>query len=634
MIVVTPRSRFLLCAAVGAAAGTMYALSPMTVIFFATVVALLYWTGHGLAPEERRWVVGVVAIAALLRLLAVAAMFLAADQHKIPFFSMFGDEAQARVKGLWLRNIAWGIPIEPVAFNSAFDPYGDSGFVNVAALLQLIVGAAPYGLQLFNSLIYLTSAVVLHRATRREYGRAPAFAALVFLLFTPSLFIWSVSALKEPMYYLLSALIVVCTIGMIRATSWRTRMLAGAGAILLLWPTATIRSGAFVMPAASLAGGLAAWALVRKPRLFAVAALALLVGVGPILARDTTRQRALHLFRLVVQVHWGSAITPGHGYKLLDESLYNDRTNGPGNLDDEQAARFVIRGLVSFFTMPWPWQARSPSEEAYIPQQMIWYATMILAIVGLAVGLRRHFVFTAVVASNVIAGAILLSLTNGNIGTLVRMRDMVTPMLVLLAGLGACTVGRWATRSTLVAAAPSGLAIPTLTSHRRMSAMQRAWSGSHTRAIVSTSLVWVVFRPVVRALARAVVFLSTGRVSEGHALDYSRLIAVVRRQWLVRAVEYLAPCVRRWWNSSRLHSIVVRLTHGDDRGLEHRVRLAGWVIVTGAAANALLLPFSTSPSPLGQPIAAVAAGVGLVCIWSSQSIARAWQHRRLAHTRA
>jgi hypothetical protein len=635
-----PLSTALVGTALGLALGTVYSLSPMTVIVFAGIGALLLWTARALPPEERRWVVGVVGLAILLRIVTVAGVFMAADHDKIPYFSMFGDEAQTRTRSLWLRNIAWGIPIDPVYFKSAFNSYGFSGFAYVGAALQLLVGEAPYGLQLLNILVYLTTALLLHRVTRTEYGRVPAFAVLAILLFVPSLFIWSVSALKEPTYYLLNALVVVCTIRMIRATSWRTRGLAGAAAILLLWPAAMMRGGGFVAPAASLVAGAVAWTLVRRPRLFALAALALLVAAAPASTRDRARRYAVEYIRPAAQYHRGSATSPGHGYRLLDESFYHHVNFSQRlEIDEDQAARFLFRALVGFFTIPWPWQATSLTEAVYVPQQMLWYVLVMLAIIGLGVGLRRHIVFTAVIASNVIAGTLLLSVTNGNIGTLVRIRDMLTPMIIVLAGLGGCAVARWVTRPApgAVSAVPPFMEADSAADRApapavtppRFPAARRAWIDSRARALLSTSLIGRLAGFSVRGVAAVVIFLFKGRVPEGAPLDYSGLVAVARRQWLVRNIQRLAPRLRKAWDASHAGRMLAAARIGDDAdGLARRVSLIGWTAVIGAGTYALLQRFTTTPAPLGPEIAALAAGLGLICMLAARSLSRAWLYRR------
>ena len=55
---------------------------------------------------------------------------------------------------------------------------------------------------MINSACYLAGALVLFRFVRPAFGGVAALAGLAVMLFTPSLFMWSISALKEPSYTL------------------------------------------------------------------------------------------------------------------------------------------------------------------------------------------------------------------------------------------------------------------------------------------------------------------------------------------------------------------------------------------------------------------------------------------------
>ena len=53
-----PRSAIGWCALFGVFTGCMYALSPITVVFLASIAVLLRWTARRLSVRERPWVVG------------------------------------------------------------------------------------------------------------------------------------------------------------------------------------------------------------------------------------------------------------------------------------------------------------------------------------------------------------------------------------------------------------------------------------------------------------------------------------------------------------------------------------------------------------------------------------------------
>jgi hypothetical protein len=91
-------------------------------------------------------------------------------------------------------------------------------------------------------------------------------------------------------------------------------------------------------------------------------------------------------------------------------------------------------------TVPAPWQLSSTTALAFLPELVLWYLMVLLAPVGVAAGLRRDPWVTFLLAGYVCVGAVIISLPSGNIGTFIRMRDMVVPFVACLSALGACVV--------------------------------------------------------------------------------------------------------------------------------------------------------------------------------------------------
>ncbi len=83
------------------------------------------------------------------------------------------------------------------------------------------------------------------------------------------------------------------------------------------------------------------------------------------------------------------------------------------------------------------------SELILVPQQVAWYLMVPLALVGVVAGLRRDVLVTLLLVSYIVVAAVPISLSNGNIGTLVRHRDTVVPFIVWLSGLGAVSLTGW-----------------------------------------------------------------------------------------------------------------------------------------------------------------------------------------------
>ncbi|HEX4913620.1 MAG TPA: hypothetical protein VFV51_06675, partial [Vicinamibacterales bacterium] len=108
----TGRSRALTAVLAGGVLGLAYTLSPLTVLSLAALAAVVVRAGRGLTEVETRWYWTLIAVAILVRLGAIAVLFLSADDLR-PFASFFGDEHLYKSRTVWLRNIGQGISMSP-----------------------------------------------------------------------------------------------------------------------------------------------------------------------------------------------------------------------------------------------------------------------------------------------------------------------------------------------------------------------------------------------------------------------------------------------------------------------------------------------------------------------------------------
>ncbi len=421
-----------------AAAAVVCLLSPLTLWFAFAIVATVGWLVRGLDPAERRWVVGIVAVAVALRLAAIGGLFLSADHARVPFASLFGDEEYFIKRSLWLRNVSLGIPVHMFDLEYAFEPNGSSSFVYLLAAIQAIVGPAPYGLHLLSVVFYVAGVLMLYRVARPSFGRAPSLCGLVVLLFLPSLFAWSIAVLKEPPFIFLSAIALTLAVVVVRTSSWVTRSIAIVGIVLVAAALQTLRAdgGTFVVTATLV--GLLLGFVAARPRLLVGALVAVPIAAALVLRVPDMQLRAYTALQRAVRQHWGAVVvSPGLGYKLLDERFYSD-LDVASDLRAGEAARFLARGAVSFVAFPLPWQAESRATAAYIPEQVVWYAIVALVLVGIATAFRRDPQLAALLTAYAALLAVGAAFTDGNIGTLVRHRGLTLPYLVWFGGVGAC----------------------------------------------------------------------------------------------------------------------------------------------------------------------------------------------------
>src|SRR5262249_55044228 len=143
------------------------------------------------------------------------------------------------------------------------------------------------------------------------------------------------------------------------------------------------------------------------------------------------------------KTHTGHVFTVGHAYKLLDAGFYVNPTTpaaSPLLLTRDEAARYVVRAAVSFLVVPVPWQLQSTRELAYLPEQLGWYVLLALVpVCGLA-AFRRDPLVACLLVGYALPTAVALALTNGNVGTLLRLRGLVIPYVMSISAVGVAVV--------------------------------------------------------------------------------------------------------------------------------------------------------------------------------------------------
>jgi len=435
--VTTSASRGLTIAAVatGVAIGFAYALSPLTVWFFVAAPALVAWAIRDLHGGERRWILGVLVIAIILRVAAMAGLFLSVDHTQVPFGSFFGDEEYFLRRSMWLRNVAFGLPVHRADLIYAFDDYSYTVYLYVLSFLQALAGFAPYGTHLFGCALYLAMCIVLFRIVRARFGRVAAAVGLMLLLFLPSLFAWSISALKEPLYFLLAAMsvwLVDWAARVPRATTRAIAVVALAGVGIALQ---AIREGGLLMFATGVVGGAALTYVLRRPRLAVATAVVAPAVIVALLLQPAFQVRTWSTVKEFARIHVGHVTTPGYTYKLLDARLYDDVDLRSITIPEE--LRFVGHAFTAYVVQPTPRSIQSRATLAYLPEQVVWYGLVLLVPVGIVAAARRDLLLTSVLLMYALAAAVMVALTGGNVGTLVRHRGLALPYLVWFSGLGA-----------------------------------------------------------------------------------------------------------------------------------------------------------------------------------------------------
>lgn len=404
--------------------------------------------GRGLPADERRVLIGMLGLALALRAGLVATQMLGdlSQLNDMAVGALAGDEAYYLARALRVRDLLLGYAATKFDYFVATDSYGQTSYLQLLTAVQVIFGPTPFSMKVLNGLLYVCGAGLLFRMARASFGVLPSYLGLAVVLFLPSLFFSSVSLLKESGYFLAVSMFVTCcwrAVTQIRAKQSALAVPFAAVAAVSLLLLDGIRRGGLVLMAGGLVTGLAIWFIGQSRARVASAITAAAVGLLLVMTVPALRERATTGIASAARLHGGHVFTVGHVYKLLDEEFYVLPETPAGwrlKLSGAEAARFVARAAFSFAVTPWPWQMRSASELAFLPEHVVWYLLILALPFGVVPAWRSDPLATALFLGFAIPTAVVIASTNGNVGTLLRMRGLVTPFVAWISMVGMCAM--------------------------------------------------------------------------------------------------------------------------------------------------------------------------------------------------
>jgi hypothetical protein len=112
-----------------------------------------------------------------------------------------------------------------------------------------------------------------------------------------------------------------------------------------------------------------------------------------------------------------------------------DSTAAVDKTDSPSVSRGIVESLGFALLAPAPWQAHGLRELAAGVEMLIWYVLLVGAAFSWAARPRQP-VFATLLATYGLAIWLLLALTEGNLGNLLRHRTMLAPPVLVLGGAG------------------------------------------------------------------------------------------------------------------------------------------------------------------------------------------------------
>jgi 4-amino-4-deoxy-L-arabinose transferase-like glycosyltransferase len=303
-------------------------------------------------------------------------------------------------------------------------PGGKEGYYHMLAGIYWLFGAHPAAGLAVNAVLASAVVPLVFDSTRRLFGREAARYAPPLVVLMPSMFAWTSQLLKEAPVVFLVAVMANCAVRTTERFSLGPVVVATAALSLLL----TFRGPvAFALGVGALAGialgnrrlssgltvGLVATALA--------AMLVLTLGLGRS-GYDASVQSDL---QQAGTVRTDLALSGSSGFDA------NVDISSP-----RAALSYLPVGVLQFSVGPFPWQIRGVRQLPALPDVLVWWCLLpSLGRGALAAG-RRWGRRWLVLALPAVTATLLLGLTVGNFGTLVRERVQVLVLLLPVMALG------------------------------------------------------------------------------------------------------------------------------------------------------------------------------------------------------
>lgn len=315
--------------------------------------------------------------------------------------------------------------------------YGWNGYIDLIGLFYYVFGFSPSAVKGINCLLGAACGTLVFFLARDIFNRKIARWAAVGTAFFPSLLFWSLTNLKDIPFIFLTLLVILLFVRLIRAPGIRAKGMHVLYLALVLLVHSLVREVFFALLLAMLL--LAALFSRWKTWPWLLLASAVPVGIFLIEKNPVVQSHVRAMLAQFFHKHIGYVSTPGISYLLFPVSFYVPaylwEWVASGTMDWPIWAG-LLKVPFHFFLEPLPWRFDSAVQMPALLQMVVWYNILFFAVWGVLSALKRRAPGHFYLLLPFLSFSYLIGLTNGNVGTLFRIRDLITPLLLIYAAVG------------------------------------------------------------------------------------------------------------------------------------------------------------------------------------------------------
>jgi hypothetical protein len=391
----------------------LYAL----LIFIIVGVATIFLTTRDLPGGQQVQLRNILLLALAIRL-AAAVLFATFPESRI-----FHEDANG-YEALGLRiSEGWSGAAPPLPFDEMRDQNWAQPYL--CGVIYYLLGPVRAAPSFFNALIGTMTVLIVFRLARLLFDFKVARLAAMLTAFTPSLILWSATALKDP---IVTFLICISLYGCIRLKQkFSVSRLIGT-----IVPAILVQPFRFYLVYFLVFAILASMLFERGSKAFtglykqliAAGATVILIGLLGFASRTEQGTEFLSLERVSAFRH-GMATSADSGFAAgVDVST-------PGG-----ALAFLPIGLSVLLLGPFPWQWTSMRALMAVPETLLWWYLVPSMIRGIRFGLRYILSEVSPLMIFSVTLSCAYSLVHGNVGSAFRQRAQIFVFLFIFTAVG------------------------------------------------------------------------------------------------------------------------------------------------------------------------------------------------------
>lgn len=351
---------------------------------------------------------------------------------------LIGDSGYYTLRSLYMSMYWLGKPLTNMLVTDFVKgPYGAGGFNYILASYFTIFGYSPITSRFINCFFGTITAIIIYFIVKDIFGGKIARLSSLLILFFPSLFFWSITNLKEASF---TFLIYIMLWAIIKFES-RKKIYYLIMLVLSISLQYSIRPSYKEFLYINIATCVIYFSysyflsINRKKKL----SFFIFIFIASLLVIYLQRSSIIIALNkitksLVIAQLSGSDV--GLNYKLLPDEVYEkfDRLNYLEHYFDY--LRMLANGWLHITFEPFPWRITQSRAMLFIfPFTMLRYLMIGFAILGIIISVRYRFKESFILLLYFFVMTSVVSVTESNIGTMFRVRDFLTPILLIFASL-------------------------------------------------------------------------------------------------------------------------------------------------------------------------------------------------------